>query len=49
MSDLSARKTGCFALKITKLERLQANEKVFRKVLSTESEANTFHILPLPQ
>ena len=38
MSDLLAKKIRCLAPKMTKF---------LRKVISTESEANTLHFLPL--
>ena len=46
MSELLAKIV--FTLKLTKLEFLQANDQVFfRKVLISESVANTLHFLHL--
>ena len=41
MSDLLAKMIRCLAPKMTKLEHLQVKEHILRKVISTESEANT--------
>ena len=46
MSDLLAKKIRCLAPKMTNIKHLQKN--IFlRKVISTESEANTLHFSSL--
>ena len=47
MYDLLAKKIRCHAPKMTKLESYKHKNKFLRKVISTESEANTLHFLPL--